>query len=250
MQKTLLSIACCLILVAGAAAQSGSGGAGSAASGAAAQGGAASSVDSTQIAYKLLASWADNGYAEARRDRAIAAGVVAGTGGLLLGSAAVTWFAGDEISRSATGAPMNADLKLNLSLGLGAGGLALAGAGAIVAAVPVQDPHLVWTEVFNETNADLREAMAVSALRSLAQQGKERRIASFITSFLVPILSGGIQVGINLSQDRVWSTGLLQSLGSSSWSIAAGITGILSTSPEERLYERYLVARSAYSGGP
>ncbi|HUX41533.1 MAG TPA: hypothetical protein VMV83_10250 [Rectinemataceae bacterium] len=214
------------------------------------EGAAQNGADSTQIAYRLLATWADKGYADAWRGKAIAAGVLAGSGGLMVGSAALTWFAGDAISREFSGTAMNSDLKLNLSLGLGAGGLALVGAGALVAAIPIQDPHLAWADVFEENNADLREAMAVSALRSLAQQGKERRVASFISSFLVPVLTGGIQVGLNLSQDKTWSDGLLQSLGSSSWSIAAGLTSLFSTTPEERLYQRYLIAKQAYQSSP
>jgi len=235
MRRGILSILCALILLSSVEAQNGL---------------ASDGADGTQIAYKLLASWADKGFADAWRGKAIAAGVLAGSGGLLVGSAALTWYEGDAISRELSGAAMNKDLRLNLSLGLGAGGLALIGAGAIVAAVPVQDPHLAWADVFDENNADLREAMAVSALRSLAQQGKERRIASFITSFLVPVLTGGIQVGLNLSQDKTWSDGLLQSLGSSSWSIAAGLTSLFSTTPEERLYGRYLVAKGALLGPP
>jgi hypothetical protein len=234
MRRGSLALFCILALLSAAAQES------------VAQNGA----DSTHIAYRLLATWADKGYADAWRGKAIAAGVLAGSGGLMVGSAALTWFEGDAISREFSGAPMNGDLKLNLSLGLGAGGLALVGAGAIVAAIPVQDPHLAWADVFEETDADLREAMAVSALRSLSQQGKERRVASFISSFLVPVLTGGIQVGLNLSQDKTWSDGLLQSLGSSSWSIAAGLTSLFSTTPEERLYQRYLVAKEAYQSSP
>lgn len=235
MKHRLFAIFCACILVANAIAQSTI---------------PSNTQDSTQIAYKLLAAWADKSYADQRYGKNVATGILAGSGGLLITSAAVTYFAGDSISRSATGAPMNGDLKQNLSLGLGAGGLALVGAGLIVAAVPLQDPHLVWSDVFKENDASLREAMAVSAIRSLAQQGKERRMVSFITSFLVPVLTGGIQVGVNLSQNKVWSDGLLKTIGSSTWSIAGGVASLLTTSPEEKLYERYLVAKSAYQGTP
>ena len=203
-----------------------------------------------QIAYKMLSAWVDKGQADAIRGKHIATGILGGTGGLLVGSAAVTWFAGDTIATNATGSAMDPDTKLNLSVGLGVGGMSLLGAAAIVAAIPVPDPRVTWADVFNENDPILREAMAVSALRSLAQQGKERRIASFVSSFLVPVLSGGIQVGINLSQSKGWSDGLMQTVGSSSWSIAAGLTSLLSTTPEEKLYSRYLVAKGALDGAP
>jgi hypothetical protein len=201
-----------------------------------------------EIAYRLFSNWADNYQVEAKRGKTIATTFLYAGGALALGGAALTWYGGDAISDNMCGSPMESDLKRDMTLGLGIGGGALLVSGMIVASVPIKDYRAIYADVFQESDPEVREAMAVSVLRYQADRGKERRIASFITSFAVPKLTGAITAGINVSQDKRWSDDLLSSVGNSSWCMAGGIVSLFSKSPEERLYERYLSTRDAYYG--
>jgi hypothetical protein len=201
-----------------------------------------------EIAYHLFSNWADNYQVEAKRGKAIATTFLYSGGALALGGAALTWYGGDAISDNMCGSPMDVDLKRNLTMGLGIGGGVLLVSGLIVSSVPIKDYRAIYADVFQEKDPEVREAMAVSVLRYQAERGKEGRIASFITSFAVPILAGAITAGINVSQDKRWSDDLLSTVGNSSWCMAGGLVSLFTKSPEERLYERYLSTRDAYYG--
>lgn len=201
-----------------------------------------------EIAYRLFSNWADNYQVEAKRDKTIATTFLYAGGALSLGGAALTWYAGDAISEKTWGSPMDPDFKQNMTLGMGIGGAVLLVSGIIVASVPIKDYRAIYSDVFQEKDPEVREAMAVSVLRYQSDRGKEKRIASFITSFVAPILACAITAGINVSQDKRWSDDLLSSVGNSSWIMAGGLVSLFSKSPEERLYERYLATRDAYLG--
>jgi hypothetical protein len=201
-----------------------------------------------QVAYRLFSKWADNYQIEALRGKTIAQTVLFSAGAISLAGSALTWYGGDEIAREATGVPMDADLRQNLALGLGIGGGALLVSGLIVRAVPVKDYRAIYADIFEERDPEVREAMAVSVLRYQADRGKESRIISFISGFVVPIIAGGIKAGANLAQGESWNKDVLSSMGSSSWWMAGSIVSLFQKSPEERLYERYLSTRDALYG--
>jgi hypothetical protein len=201
-----------------------------------------------EIAYRLFSTWADNYQVEATRGKTIATTFLYAGGAISLAGSALTWYGGDAIAQNACGSPMDPELKQNLTLGLGIGGAVLLVSGMVVASVPIKDYRAIYSDIFQEKDPDVREAMAVSVLRYQSDRGKEKRIASFITSFVAPILAGAIKAGINVSQDKVWSDDLLGFVGTSSWSMAGGVVSLFSKSPEERLYERYLTTRDAYLG--
>jgi hypothetical protein len=201
-----------------------------------------------EVAYRLFSKWADNYQVEALRGKTIAQAVLFSAGALSIAGSALTWYGGDEISREATGSPMDADLKRNMSLGLGIGGGALLVSGLIVRSIPIKDYRAIYADIFEEKDPEVREAMAVSVLRYQADRGKEARIVSFISGFVVPIIAGSIQAGTNLAQGEAWSKDVLSSMGSSSWWMAGSIVSLFQKSPEERLYERYLSTRDALYG--
>jgi hypothetical protein len=203
---------------------------------------------SPEIAYHLFSNWADNYQVRARKNKAIAETVLFSTGGLALGGAALIWFSGDRISENCNGSPMNSETKRDLTMGLGITGGALVLSGIIVSAVPIKDYRAIYSDVFEEQDPEVREAMAVSVLRYQADRGKERRIANFIWSCALPIIAGAVTAGANISNDERWNKDLLSSMANSSWCMAGGVVSLFTKSPEERLYDRYLNTRDAYYG--
>jgi hypothetical protein len=201
-----------------------------------------------QVAYRLFSNWADNYERNARRGKSIAEGVLFGTGALFVGGAAATWYGGDEISMRSSGSPMDLQLKQNLTLGFGITGGILLASGFIAASVPIKDYRAIYADVFQERDPEVQEAMAVSVLRYQADRGRERRITSFITGIVVPILAGGIKAGYNLSVGDRWSNGVWDTMNYSSWSAVSGIISLFSKTDEERLYERYINTRDALNG--
>jgi hypothetical protein len=203
-----------------------------------------------QIAYRLFSNWADNYMADARRGKTIAEAVLYSSGAVSLAGSALTWFGGDAISQEIDGVPMDPELKQNLALAFGITGAALVLSGSIVSSVPIKDYRAIYADVFEERDPEVQEAMAASVLRYQADRGKERRITSFVSGLLVPIIACGITAGINSAQGRSWSDGLLSSLQGSSWGMAGSITSLFTRTPEERLYQRYLSTRDAlYASG-
>lgn len=208
-------------------------------------GGSSTGEAKPQIAFHLFSTWADNYMVQAKRDRVIGSSILYGAGSLLAAGSVVTWLKGDDMAESATGAPMDPTLKQNLTMGLGIGAGVLYLTGIVISVAPIKDYRSIYADVFKEKDPEVQEAMAVSVLRYQADQGKERRITSFISGLVVPILAGGIVVGANLAQREPWSTNVLNTLSSASWSMSVSILQLFEKTPEERLYERYLNTRDA-----
>jgi hypothetical protein len=234
MRKPILSLLIALALVAPALAE--------------ATLGSVQSDSQPQIAFKLFSNWADNYQADAKKGKAIATGILLGMGAVGLGGAAVTWYAGDDISNNVVGSPMDPDLKRNMALGFGISGAALLVTGAIVHSAPIKDYRSIYADVFQERDPEVREAMAVSVLRYQADKGRERRITSFISSCAVPLVVGLIRAGANVANNDPWSKDLMSSVGNSMWTVGGGVVQLFSKTNEERLYERYLSTRDALYG--
>jgi hypothetical protein len=211
---------------------------------------AASDGSRPQIAYRLFSTWADGYNHDVTSGKQIASTVLVSMGGLGLVAAGATWYWGDDVSRSMIGSPMDPNVKQGIILGSGIGGLALVITGAAVGSMKVPDQRAVYADIFDERDPEVQEAMAVAALRDQATRGKERRITSFVSSLVVPLVTGGIKVGINLASGETWSKDVLSSLGYSSWSMTSGIMALFSKSKEELLYDRYLTTRDSLYGSP
>ena len=200
------------------------------------------------IAYHLFTNWADGYMAGARKGKAIGEGALFGLGAVSLAGSALAWYGGDAISNNASGAPMDPALKQNLTMGLGIGGGALILSGLLVGSIPIKDYRAIYSDVFQEKDPEVQEAMAVSILRYQADRGKERRIGSFVSGLIVPLLAGGIRAGVNLANGDPWGKDVVSTMGNSSWWMAGSIVNLFQKTPEERLYERYLATRDALYG--
>jgi hypothetical protein len=203
-----------------------------------------------QIAYRMLTTWVDGYERDAGQGKKVATSILYSMGGVGVAAAGATYLWGDDISRQVMGKPLSSDARQGIILGAGLGGAALIAAGLIVDAVPIEDKRAVYADIFEEHDAEVQEAMAVSVLRDQAQRGKERRIASFLSSLIVPLVTGGIRVGVNLALGEPWAKDVTKNVGYSSWSAASGILALFSKSKEELLYERYLTARDSLYGRP
>jgi len=206
-----------------------------------------SAEDQPEIAYRILSGYIDNKEALGAAGNKIAGGVIAGTGGLFIAGAAVTWFEGDTIA-SWSGNRLDPQTKMGVAVGVGIGGLVLAGAGSALFAAKPHDFRSDYKEVFEENDSQVREAMSAAVLRDLSIKAEKARITGAISSLLVPLLSSAITAGINLTSGKVWYDGVVQSATWSAWSIAGGVAALFGTTDEERLYSKYLAAREALYG--
>jgi hypothetical protein len=205
-------------------------------------------AEGPQIAYRIFSNWVDERMERAPREKKAATIALFTIGGTALGAGAATWLAGDDISEWMTGSPMDGDLKDGLSLGLVLGGASFLVAGAMVSSAPLKDYRAIYSDVLNEDDPEVREAMAVAALKYQADRGKERRITSFVSGLAVPVLAGLLRAGANLLEGDEWTDGVWPSMQWSCWSAANGIVQLFQRTDEERRYERYLTARDAFYG--
>jgi hypothetical protein len=177
------------------------------------------------------------------------------TGGVIslaLGSAAfaggaVLFFFGDPITEalSPTGEAWDPQTKSIVSGSLAASGALGMGVGMALLLAPPPDYRSRFSHVYSEEDPQLRESLAAAALFDMAEEGKRERILSGVTNIAIPIVSVGLQLGINLATEEEWHKGLTSV---SFWQIGTLITGVMSLadrSEEEKLYLRYLAAKSA-----
>jgi len=201
-----------------------------------------------QIGYRILSGYIERKQIEGDRGRRGAGTFFTATGGILLAGAATTYFAGDQIGESLFDGPMDPTIRNNLSLGLGIGGAATLALGAGILASKPHDWNLEYAEVFEESDAQIREALAVAAIKDLAIKGKKTRMVSAVTNLAVPLIYGAVRASINLSDRKDWYDGISEGLTWSAWNVASGIGSLFGTSEEERLYEKYQAGRDALYG--
>jgi hypothetical protein len=204
--------------------------------------------DQPQIGYRILSGYLTKKEADGDRGRKGVGIGFATTGGLLIAGAATTYFAGDWIGESLFSGAMDPEIKTNVSLGLGIGGLAASAIGAGILAAKPRDWTLEYAEVFAETDQQVREALAVAALKDLAIKGKKERMTGAISNLAVPIVFGAARASINIAKGKAWYMDILDGIYWSPWSVVSGLTSLFGTSEEERLYEKYLAGRDALYG--
>jgi hypothetical protein len=202
-------------------------------------------AEQPQIGYRILNDYVSQEQAKAEIAKDTWSWVSLGVGGVLFAGSAVTWFYGDQIAAGVGSEYWNPDTKTILTVSLAGAGAAAVGVGLIGFLIPPIDVYERFASVYSESDSIVQEAMAVAALKDLASRGRDARITGAIVGILVPVATLATQSIINVSTGKPWYDGY-ESV--SAWQIpgiASSISDFFRLSSEERLYEKYLAARSA-----
>ena len=201
-----------------------------------------------QLAYRILTGYFDKQAVEGERGRKGAGTAFTSIGGTLLAGAGVTYFAGDYIGEGFFGGPMDPEIKNNVALGLGIGGLATTAIGVGLLRAKPHDPAVEYAEVFQEDDAQVREALAVAALKDLSIKGKKRRMTNAVSNLAVPLAYALVKAGMNVAEGKAWNDHISGGFYWGVWNVSSGLTSLFGTTEEERLYEKYLAGREALYG--
>jgi hypothetical protein len=194
-----------------------------------------------QIAYRILNDYVTQEQAKAN-DKTWSY-IMLGTGGALMAGSAGVWFFGPQIT--AINPDWTPDVTTIVTVSLAGAGVATAGVGLVGALIPPVDVRTQYASVYGEQDSVVQEAMATAALKDIADRGRNARITGAIVGIGTPILTVATQVIINVCMGSEWYDNLASV---STWQIpwlVSGITDLFSLSSGERLYEKYLAARSA-----
>jgi len=210
----------------------------------------AESRSEPQIAYRILSDFVFQEESSAN-DRAWT-GVMLGIGGGLMAGSAATWFLGDAVAEAVApgNSVWNADLKTISTVAVGGVGVAMAGAGLIGVLMPPVDVRKKYNLVYGEKDPVVQEALAVAALKELAQSAKDKRVSSAVYGIVTPIATLAVQTAFNLAMGKEWNHDYS---GVVTWqvpSIVSSITSLFTLSDEEKLYEKYNAARAAIYAVP
>ncbi|MBN2736123.1 MAG: hypothetical protein JXR70_04020 [Spirochaetales bacterium] len=195
-----------------------------------------------QIAYRMLDAYVQNKNLEAKDKTAW--WVVTGVGSALALGGITTYVVKDQFTQD----PEKIKIANIVSYSLMGTGVSLSVVGLIGLFSEPPDYSKKYQDVYSENDPKVREALAAANLRDLAIQGKNKRVSSAFSYFLVPIISGVITITFNLVDHREWSTGLTGTLSGTSYNIIFGIIELMTPSKEEMLYDKYKAAHSAYYG--
>jgi len=204
---------------------------------------------SPQLAFLFL-----DEYVQKKEDtsgRKIGGAVTLGIGSAAFAGGAVLFFFGDPISQalSPTNEAWDPETKYIVSGSLAATGLVGMGVGTALLLAPPPDYRARFAEVYSADDPALRESLAAAALFDIAEEARRARILSGVTNISIPVLSVGLQIGINLAVEEDWHKGLTSV---SFWQIGTVVNGLMSLfdkSEEEKLYLRYQAAKSALTTG-
>lgn len=202
--------------------------------------------ETQQFAYNIFSTWANNSMTEEKKGKIVAESILFGGAGLCLAGAGTVWLAGDTISRNATGYPMDAEGKSTALMALGITGGSLLFSGAIVALVPVKDYRVIYADIFAESDASVREAMAAAVLKNMADDGKRDRINSTIFWYAMPVIQIGASMIVNAVNGENPAKGIASNASSLGFGVLFGTLNLLKKSDSELRYERYLSVRDSY----
>jgi hypothetical protein len=199
------------------------------------------SAEEPQIAFRLLDDYVQ--HRQDRLNRSMDSGGLASIicGVLLVGAASAVYFAGDGISQSISGAPMEAGYRNTLSLGLTVGGAALVVSGSVMVGTPARDLRSEYSDVFREDDPVIQEAMAAATLKSMADRAKSSRIGSIALWGTGFGLLAALKIGANIYEGNPWAVDLSGTV----WSLAGIIPPLLNKKDEELLFDKYIAAREA-----
>jgi hypothetical protein len=199
--------------------------------------------ESPQIAYRLLSDYVEQ-KTEKSADKTGAV-VTMVVGGLLLLGAGGLWV-GDAIYEKQTGVPfINPDLRFGLTLGFGLGGAVALGVGATLHTAKPRNFRVQYSEVFNESDATVREALAAATLKSIADKSRQDRINGTIGNLAVPAIAIGATIGMNYLKGEPILANVDAISISQIWWFVNGVTNLFTPSEEELLYDKYLAAKDA-----
>ena len=201
-------------------------------------------ISQPQIAYRILDDYA-NGQPEKDRKSQLAGGLVSIiAGGLLVVGGGVA--AGLSTDTTIVGA---SDQKTTMWTGLGiaAGGMMMGGIGIGILASPLTDYHVKYRLVFDEPDPMVREALAASILKDMADNSRTSRIVSGIVPLALSILGGLAAVVRDTSDNKPWYTTLSNAgtISGLSTPLLYGIMNLALESDQERMYNKYRSARDA-----
>lgn len=120
-------------------------------------------------------------------------------------------------------------------------------AGTIVALVPIKDYRHIYSDVFEQQEPEVREAMAAAVLKNMADDGKRGRVNGAIFWYAMPVieLSASLVGGLLTGDDR-WQSSVAGHLSSLGFGALFGTLNLLQKSEAELRYERYLDVREQY----
>jgi hypothetical protein len=131
---------------------------------------------------------------------------------------------------------------------LAVGGICV-GAGIGLMNAPSPDLRVQYPLVFSETDPVVQEALAASYLLDLARQGRDRRVSGGLFEIGLPIVNCLGAILYNCFSNKDWNYNLDKVGGINLFGILDGLLNIfVYQSEEERLYDQYLSAKSAYFG--
>ena len=204
-----------------------------------------SSMEIPQLGYRIMMGYIQGKEKTDADSKVYRVGIPLALGGSLLGAAGITYFYGDSISQNFYGTDMNPKYKMGASLGLGISGLVFVGIGGLAAVLPPTDYRLKYIETINATNPAYQEALAVAALKSIGEDARNARLISGTTFLGISMIVTGVNISKSLSEGKAWYTGLSVTSSDLVY-LVSGITTLLFPTPEEGLYDKYLLAKSTY----
>jgi len=198
-----------------------------------------------QIAFRLLDDYVQ--HRQERINRTMTRGAIISMvcGGVFLGTAAITFFWGDDISRNVVGEAMTDAERNALSIGFGLGGAAFITSGAFMLSSPARDLRSEYASIFQEEDPVIQEAMAAATLKALSDRAKAKRIGAVALEFSAVGLVAGLKVGANLFSGEPWSADLDTMLSFQSWAFLGILPMFFIRNEEELLNAKDRAAREA-----
>ncbi len=195
-----------------------------------------------QIAYRILSDYVQQKEEDAGKTRAIVGWSLVGVGTVVVAGSATAW-ATQDLWRASL--PVSSDQVTITCLAVAGGGAAAIIGGIVTLAYPHNTMDKEYALIFKEKDPVVQEALAAAALKVSADGARDRRITGAIVGLAVPVVTLVVQSALNVSTNKPWYNGY-DSVGA--WqvpSIATNISSFFTESSEERLYDKYLAAKSA-----
>jgi hypothetical protein len=203
--------------------------------------------ETSQLAYRFLDGYITKKEAEAA-DKTGAIGMMV-AGGLITGGGVAFWIWGDEMVEScSTDEEYYYDDTTHtiVSASIVGGGVLTLGIGTCMLLAKPFDYRAEYAYIFQEPDPVVQEALAVAVLHDLAEEGRNSRISTGIVNLIAPLITIGVHVGYNIYSEKMWDEDLTYTIVGQSFNLVNGIAQLFFVkSEEERVYEKYLIAKEA-----
>jgi hypothetical protein len=196
-----------------------------------------------QIAYRIFNDYVVQKELKENSGRTALSYLMVGAGAGFLAMSGVSWVYGDQIAGGIPG--WDQEKKIIVTSVFAGLGITAAGLGLVGVMSPPADFKKQYSLVYQESDAVVQEAMAAAALKEMADRGRDSRVTGAIIGIATPVITYLVQSILNVSQGKSWyqgydSTGVWQIP-----SIVSSFSAFFQQSAEERLYDKYLAAKSA-----